>query len=97
VVIIGNIKNNIVVICEIKSFYVTLAAGKYFPNNIHRANYHFTHSKKLKKTDNITVLPLGGTVYGKKPQEKSHCWSPPKKIVNSVMRGPQIMKSNLKV
>jgi hypothetical protein len=70
VVIIGNIKNNIVVICEIKSFYVTLAAGKYFPNNIHRANYHFTHSKKLKKTDNITVLPLGGIVYGKKPQEK---------------------------
>jgi hypothetical protein len=49
VVIIGNIKNNIVVICEIKSFYVTLAAVKYFPNNIHRANYHFTHSKNLRK------------------------------------------------
>jgi hypothetical protein len=47
--IIGNIHNNIVVIYEIKSFYVTLAAGKIFPNNIHRANYHFTHSKKLKK------------------------------------------------
>jgi hypothetical protein len=30
-------------------FYVTLMAGKIFPNNIHRANYHFTHSKKLKK------------------------------------------------
>jgi hypothetical protein len=43
--IIGNIQNNIVVIYEIKSFYVTLAAGKYFPNNIHRANYHFTLSK----------------------------------------------------
>jgi hypothetical protein len=48
--IIGNIKNNIVIIYEIKSFYVTLVAGKYFPNNIYRANYHFTHSKKTKKT-----------------------------------------------
>jgi hypothetical protein len=34
--IIENIQNNIVVIYEIKSFYVTLAAGKFFPNNIHR-------------------------------------------------------------
>jgi hypothetical protein len=65
--IIGNIQNNIVVIYEIKSFYVTLAAGKYFPNNIHRANYHFTHSKKLKKINNTTVLPLGGIVYRKNP------------------------------
>jgi hypothetical protein len=40
-VIIGNIQNNIIVIYEIKSFYVTLAAGKFFPKNIHRANYHF--------------------------------------------------------
>jgi hypothetical protein len=47
--IIGNIQNNIVVICEIKSFYITLAAGKFFPNNIHGANYYFTHNKKLKK------------------------------------------------
>jgi hypothetical protein len=47
--IIENIQNNIVVIYEIKFFYVTLMAGKIFPNNIHRANYHFTHSKKLKK------------------------------------------------
>jgi hypothetical protein len=31
-------------------FYVTLAAGKLFPNNIHRANYHFTYSKNLKRT-----------------------------------------------
>jgi hypothetical protein len=31
--IIGNIQNNIVVIYEIESFYVTLAAGKFFPNN----------------------------------------------------------------
>jgi hypothetical protein len=28
--IIGNIQNNIVVIYEIKSFYVTLAAGIFF-------------------------------------------------------------------
>jgi hypothetical protein len=47
--IIGNIQNNNVVIYEIKSFYVTLAVGKFFPNNMHRANYHFTHNKKLKK------------------------------------------------
>jgi hypothetical protein len=47
--IIKNIQNNIVVIYEIKYFYVTLAVGKFFPNNIHEANYHFTHSKKLKK------------------------------------------------
>jgi hypothetical protein len=27
---------------------------------MHRANYHFTHSKKLKKNpDNTTILPLG--------------------------------------
>jgi hypothetical protein len=69
--IIGNIHNNIVVIYEIKSFYVSLAAGKIFPNNIHRANYHFTHSKKLKKTDNTTVLLLGGIVYRKRPQHFS--------------------------
>jgi hypothetical protein len=31
--IIGNIQNNIVVI--IKSFYVTLTTGNFFPNNIH--------------------------------------------------------------
>jgi hypothetical protein len=47
--IIGNIQNNVVVMYEIKSFYVTLAAGRFFPNNIHRVNYHFTHSKKLEK------------------------------------------------
>jgi hypothetical protein len=46
--IIGNIQNNIIIIYEIKSFYATLAAEKFFPNNIHQANYHFTHSKKLK-------------------------------------------------
>jgi hypothetical protein len=43
--IIGNIHNNIIVIYEMK----TLAAGNFFPNNIHEANYHFTYSKKLKK------------------------------------------------
>jgi hypothetical protein len=53
--IIGNIEDDIVVIYEIKSFYVTLAAGENFPNNIHRANYHFTHNKKLKKKP--TILP----------------------------------------
>jgi hypothetical protein len=56
--IIGNIQNNIVVIYEIMFFYVTLATGKFFPNNIHRVNYHFTHSK--------TVLPLGDIVYRKR-------------------------------
>jgi hypothetical protein len=45
--IIGNIENNIVVIYEIKSFYVTLAVRNFFPNNMYEANYHFTHSKKL--------------------------------------------------
>jgi hypothetical protein len=71
--IIGNIQNNIVIIYEIKSFYATFAAGKFFPNNIHRANYHFTHSKKLKKPDNTTVLPLGGIVYRKKPPQQIIC------------------------
>jgi hypothetical protein len=47
--LIGNIQNNFIVIYEIKSFYVTLAAGKFFPKNIHQENYHFTHNKKLKK------------------------------------------------
>jgi hypothetical protein len=46
--IIGNIQNNIVVIYEIKSFYATLAAKKFFSINIHRTNYHFTHSKNWK-------------------------------------------------
>jgi hypothetical protein len=65
--IIENIQNNIVVIYEIKSFYVTLVAGKFFPNNKHRANYNFTHSKRTEKIDNTTVLPLGSIVYRKKP------------------------------
>jgi hypothetical protein len=43
--IVGNIQNNIIARYEIKSFYVVLAAGKYFPNNIGRANFHFTYSK----------------------------------------------------
>jgi hypothetical protein len=67
--IIGNIQNNIVVIYEIKSFYVTLAAWKFFP--MHGANYHFTNSKKLKKTDNTTVSPLGGIVYRKRSHRQS--------------------------
>jgi hypothetical protein len=39
---------------------------KFFPNNIHPAIYHFTHSKKTEKPDNITILLLGGIVYRKK-------------------------------
>jgi hypothetical protein len=65
--IIGNIQDKIVVIYEIKSFYVTLAPGKFFPNNTNRASYHFTHSKKLKTPDNTTIPPLGGIVYSKRP------------------------------
>jgi hypothetical protein len=38
--IIGNIEDNIVVIYEIKSFYVTLAVRIFFPNNMYEANYH---------------------------------------------------------
>jgi hypothetical protein len=68
--IIRNIQNNIVVIYEIKSFYVTLAAGKFFPNNIHRVNYHCTHRKNWKNYN--TTVPLDGIVYRKKPQ----IWSP---------------------
>jgi hypothetical protein len=51
--IIRNIQNNIVVIYEIKYFYVILPE-KLFLNNILRANYHFTNSKKIKKT---IILP----------------------------------------
>jgi hypothetical protein len=70
--IIRNIQNSIIVIYEIKSSYVTLAAGNFFPINVHRANYHFTHSKKLKKNDNNTVLQLGGIVYCKRPLSPLH-------------------------
>jgi hypothetical protein len=66
----GIIRN--IIMYEIKSLYVILAAGKYFPNNIHRANYHFTHSKKLKKTDYTTVLQLCGIVYRKKNSKLKH-------------------------
>jgi hypothetical protein len=48
-----------------------LGGGEFFSNNIHRANYHFTHSKKLKTPDNTTVLPLGGIVYSKRPRGES--------------------------
>jgi hypothetical protein len=63
--LIENIQNNIVVIYEIKSL-CNLGGTNFFPNIIHRENYHFTHSKKLKKNDNTTVLVLGGIVYRKK-------------------------------
>jgi hypothetical protein len=71
--IIGNIEDNIVVIYKIKSFYVTLAAGKFFPNNIHRANYHFTYSEKTEKTDSTTILPLCGIVYRKRQKIIEPC------------------------
>jgi hypothetical protein len=70
--IIGNIQNNIIIIYEIKSFYITLAVGKFSPNNIHQANYHFTYSKKLKKNYYTTVLLLGGIVYRIRLLHTSH-------------------------
>jgi hypothetical protein len=60
--IIRNIQNNMVVIYEIKYFYVILPAEKLFLNNIHRANYYFTNSKKIKKIDNTTTLLFGGII-----------------------------------
>jgi hypothetical protein len=48
--IIQNIQKHFVVIYEIKSFYVNLGVVEFFQNNIHRANYHFTHGEKVKKT-----------------------------------------------
>jgi hypothetical protein len=45
------------------SFLCNLGSGKFFPNNIRRANYHFTHSKKLKKKPDNNTTPLGGIVY----------------------------------
>jgi hypothetical protein len=41
--IIGNIQNHVVVIYEIKSFYVTLAAGNFF---------------QRKYIEQITILPI---------------------------------------
>jgi hypothetical protein len=41
--IIGNIQNNIVVIYEIESFYVTLASGKFF---------------QIIYIEQITILPI---------------------------------------
>jgi hypothetical protein len=67
-VLAGIYKINIVIIYEIKSFYVILAAGIFFLKNIHPASYHFTYSKKIEKIDNTTVLPLDGIVYRKTPQ-----------------------------
>jgi hypothetical protein len=43
-------QNDIVVICEMKCMkwfrYCRRGRRKIFPDNIHRANYYFTHSKK---------------------------------------------------
>jgi hypothetical protein len=64
--IIGNIQNNIVVIYEIKSFYATLAAEKFF-QLIYIEQITILPIVKTGKTVNTTVLPLGGIVYRKKP------------------------------
>jgi hypothetical protein len=53
--IIGNIQNNIVVMYEIKSFYVTLE------KTIKQIT--ILPLIKIEKTDNTTVPPLGGIVY----------------------------------
>jgi hypothetical protein len=57
--IIGNIQNNIVVIYEIKSW------GKFIQTIYIEQITILLIVKKLKKPDNITVLPLGGIVYFK--------------------------------
>jgi hypothetical protein len=57
--IIGNIQNNIVVIYEIKSW------GKFIQTIYIEQITILLIVKKLKKPDNITVLPLGGIVYCK--------------------------------
>jgi hypothetical protein len=57
--IIGNIQNNIVVIYEIKSW------GKFIQTIYIEQITILLIVKKLKKPDNITVLPLGRIVYCK--------------------------------
>jgi hypothetical protein len=47
--IIGNIQNNIVVIYEIKSSYVTLVVGNFFPNIYIEQITILPIVKKLKK------------------------------------------------
>jgi hypothetical protein len=69
--IIQNIQKHFVVIYEIKSFYVNLGVVEFFQNNIHRANYHFTHGEKVKKNDNTTILPVGCIAYSKRPLQPS--------------------------
>jgi hypothetical protein len=64
--IIGNIQNRIVEYIN-QVFLCNLGSGEFFPNNIHRAKYYFNHSKKTEKPNNTTVLPLGGSVYCKRP------------------------------
>jgi hypothetical protein len=63
--IIGNIQNNIVVIYEIKSFYVNSAAEKIFQIIYIKQITILPIVQILKKLDNTTVLPLGGIVYCK--------------------------------
>jgi hypothetical protein len=68
--IIGNIQIKFVVIYEIKSFYVTLAAGNFFQTIYIEQITILPIVKKLKKNDNTIVLPLGGIVYRKRPHKK---------------------------
>jgi hypothetical protein len=67
--IVGNIQNNIVVIYEIKSFYVTLAVGNFF--QIIYIEQITILLVKNWKNDNTTIQPLGGIVYRKKFPDES--------------------------
>jgi uncharacterized membrane protein len=62
-----NIQNNIVVIYEIKSFYITLAVKIFFQIIYIEQVTILPIVKKLKKPDYTTVLLLGSIVYSRKP------------------------------
>jgi hypothetical protein len=68
------------------SLFMQSCCGEIFSTNIHWANYHFTHSTKLKKTDNTTVLPLDGIVYRKIPQKNEIVEGGREKIKNKTSR-----------
>jgi hypothetical protein len=57
--IIGNIKDNIVVIYEIKAFYVTLVAGNFFQIIYIEQITILPIVKKLKKIDNTYCTIVG--------------------------------------
>jgi hypothetical protein len=69
--IYGNIQNNIVVIYEIKSFYVTLVSGNFFQIIYIEQITILPTVKNWEKNRYTTILPLGGIVYRKKPQQKT--------------------------